>query len=135
MEVEKAPETSSKELKVTKTITLESKKMAFFSTSFLRAFMHFLFRLSISFFVFYILGNSYNFLDSNLFFILRSLQIASALSTIVAGLLFIVRLIISFLIKKKFPIIENIVLLFVFLMSLVFLNFATIVLVISEGRG
>ena len=36
-----------------------------FSLKFLRALMHLLFRLAVSFFVFYVIGNYHNFLDAS----------------------------------------------------------------------
>lgn len=117
-----------------KIIEFIEKNETWFSLNFLIAFMHFLFRVSLSFFVFYFLASFSDFLDSNLLFILRSLQVVSAFSTTVASLVFILELAFGFYYKKKFLKKINIIALIIFLLSFVFLIFVTAVIVVSKSN-
>lgn len=103
-----------------------------FSLRFLDLAMHLLFRLSVSFLVFYFLGSFNRFLDSNLIFILKSLQVVSTLSTTVAGLVFVIQLFFRLYYKKTFPKKQIIKVFGIFILSFLFLVFSTIIIVISK---
>lgn len=102
------------------------------SLLFLRAIMHFLFRLSLALFGFYFVGAYYSFLDSNLIFILRSLQIAATLSGLVTVLLFLIQVILFFKSKNTFYMRLCITPLIIFILSSVLVVFATLIMVLSK---
>ncbi|MEL3908736.1 MAG: hypothetical protein P1P64_06965 [Treponemataceae bacterium] len=81
------------------TVKKKQRFLPIFTLRFLRGSMHLFFRLSLSFFVFYFLGNYYNFLDTSQLLILQFLQIASTLSVITSVLLLALQ--IAFFIKNK----------------------------------
>lgn len=103
-----------------------------FSLKFLRALMHLLFRLAVSFFVFYVIGNYHNFLDANQLFILRLLQITAAASAVVGLLLSVLQILVFIKYKKKQRMQSVFVPVIIFIASGVLTFFATTVVVLSR---
>lgn len=101
-QVKKDEPLSQEELIVSEQAETTKKKQKFlpiFTLRLLRGSMHLFFRLSLSFFVFYFLGNYYTFLDASQLLILQFLQITSTLSVITSILLLALQ--IAFFIKNK----------------------------------
>lgn len=117
---------------VTPGITQTPNAIPIFSLRFLRAFMHLLFRLTLSFFFFYVLGNYYNFLDKNQLQILRSLQITAAASAVVSFLLTILQILFFVRYKKKRYLKYTVTPAIVFLLSVVCTVFASTIVVLSR---
>ena len=111
----------------------EQTKVIFnFSFRFLVHLMHFLFRISISLFAFYFVGNYYSFLDTNQLLCLKVLQSTSAISTIVSFFVFVWQMIFLKNAKKKLPLSAPIRSIVFFLVSAVLVIFSSIIIVISK---
>lgn len=117
---------------VTPDIIQTPNAIPIFSLRFLRAFMHLLFRLTLSFFFFYVLGNYYTFLDKNQLQILRSLQITAAASAVVSFLLTILQILFFVRYKKKRYLKYTVTPAIVFLLSVVCTVFASTIVVLSR---